>query len=71
MKSHAVKAPVITPVSIECDFWQEDDGGKGFCEHLMITVGGNNFEEAKNGMETALQAHITCVLRLPAGKAEP
>jgi len=71
MKSQAVKAPVIASVTIECDFWQEDDGWKGFCEHLMITNGGNNFEEAKKGMEDALQAHLMSILGLPAEKVEP
>jgi hypothetical protein len=70
MKSQAVKLPVIAPVSIECDFWQEDDGWKGFCQHLMISIGGTSFEEAKKGMEGALQAHIKSVLALPAGRVE-
>ena len=63
MQPHAVTVPVITPVHIECKFWIEDDGWKGVCAELSISVHGGNFEEAKKNMEVALQACIVSLLR--------
>ena len=63
MQPHAVNVPVITPVHIECKFWPEDDGWKGVCAELSISVHGGNFEDAKKNMEAALQAFISSMLR--------
>ena len=60
---HAVEVPVIASVPIECLFWTEDDGWKGACAELSVTVRGSNFEEAKKNMEAALQTCIEAVLR--------
>ena len=60
---HAVEVPVIASVPIECLFWTEDDGWKGACAELSVTVRGGNFEEAKKNMEAALQTCIEAVLR--------
>jgi len=63
MEPNAVKVPVITPVPIECEFWPEDDGWKGTCSELAISVRGGNFEQAKENMEAALEGYISSVLR--------
>ena len=60
---HAVEVPVIASVPIECLFWTEDDGWKGACAELSVTVRGSNFEEAKKNMEAALRTYIEAVLR--------
>jgi predicted RNase H-like HicB family nuclease len=43
--------------------WPEEDGWKGACAELGLTVNGGDFEEAKQNMEMALQAHIGSVRR--------
>ena len=63
MQLNAVTVPVITSSAIECTFWPEDDGWKGCCAGLGITVPGGNFEEAKKNMANALQTYISSVLR--------
>jgi predicted RNase H-like HicB family nuclease len=63
MEPSAVKVPVITPVPIECEFWPEDDGWKGTCSELAISVRGGNFEQAKENMEAALEGYISSVQR--------
>ena len=63
MEPHAVAVPVIAPVHIECKFWTEDDGWKGVCAELSLSVRGGNFEEAKKHMEAALQVYIGSILR--------
>ena len=63
MKPHAVSLPVITAVPIECEFWPEDDGWKGTCKDLGVSVHGDNFEQAKKNMEEALKEYISTVLR--------
>jgi len=63
MQPHAVTVPVITSVPVECTFWTEDDGWKGACRTLSLSVRGGNFEEAKNNMQSALQEYIAAVLR--------
>jgi len=62
-RPHAVKVPVIASVPVECVFWIEDDGWKGSCAELSLTVRGNSFEDAKKNMEVALQTRIEAVLR--------
>jgi hypothetical protein len=62
-QSNAVKVPVTASVPVECEFWTEDDGWKGVCAQLSLTVLGNNFEEAKKHMEATLQTYIESVLR--------
>jgi hypothetical protein len=42
------KVPVIASVPIECVFWPEEDGWKGACAELGLTVNRGNFEEAKD-----------------------
>jgi hypothetical protein len=55
MPVHAVKMPVPACVSVECIFWPEQNGWKGACGELSISVGGATFEECRNNMEMALQ----------------
>jgi predicted RNase H-like HicB family nuclease len=63
MLPNAVKLAVSAPVPMECEFSTEDDGWKGSCVELSLTVRGSNFEEAKKNMEVALQTAIASVLR--------
>ena len=58
MEPHAVKVPVTASVPIDCVFWAEDDGWSGACAELSLTVRGTTFEDAKKGMEAALQSFI-------------
>jgi len=44
MQCHAVKVPVKAPLPVECHFWPEDDGWKGVCEELSLSVHGSSFE---------------------------
>jgi predicted RNase H-like HicB family nuclease len=66
MQSQAVKVPVKAPVSIECEFWVEDDGWIGRCAELSISVQGSSFEDAKRKMEEALKEHLVSLLRATA-----
>jgi hypothetical protein len=63
MTSQIVNLQVTASVPIDCDFWSEDDGWKGLCKSLSVTVSGSSFEDAKKNMETELQAHIEKLLR--------
>ena len=63
MQPHAVSLAVIAPVPIECTFWCENDGWKGSCVELAVSVLGANFEETKKNMENALQEYIRSLLR--------
>jgi predicted RNase H-like HicB family nuclease len=63
MTSQVVNLQVTASIPIDCDFWSEDDGWKGFCKSLSITVQGSSFEDAKKNMATQLQAHIEKLLR--------
>jgi predicted RNase H-like HicB family nuclease len=63
MLPNAVKLAVTASVPVECQFWTEDDGWKGACTELSVTVHGRNFEEAKKNMEEALQTAVESVLR--------
>ena len=60
---NAVKLAVTASVAMECEFWTEDDGWKGACADLSVTVHGSNFEEAKKNMEAALQTSVQAILR--------
>jgi hypothetical protein len=55
MPPHAVKVPVAASVSVECIFWPEQDGWKGACAELSISVRGTSFEDCRKNMEAALQ----------------
>jgi hypothetical protein len=55
MPLYAVKAPVAISVSVECIFWPEQDGWKGACAELSISVRGTSFEDCRNKLETALR----------------
>ena len=55
MPPHAVKIPVAASVSVECIFWLEQNGWKGACGELSISVSGMSFEDCRKNMETALQ----------------
>jgi len=57
-----VVAPVVAPVTIECEFWPESDGWAGSNPQLELAVRGNNFEEAKRNMEAALADKILSLL---------
>jgi hypothetical protein len=63
MASQVVSLEVTASVPIDCGFWSEDDGWKGFCKSLSITVSGSSFEDAKKNMAAELQGHIENILR--------
>jgi hypothetical protein len=52
MTSQVVNLQVTASVPIDCGFWSEDDGWKGLCQSLMVTVSGSSFEDAKKNMAT-------------------
>jgi hypothetical protein len=72
MTSQMVNLQVTASIPIDCDFWSDDDGWKGLCKSLSVTVEGSSFEDARKKMATGLQAHIekSCVsiLREPRGE---
>jgi hypothetical protein len=63
MTSQVVNLQVTASLPIDCDFWSEDDGWKGLCKSLSVTVHGSSFEDAKKNMATELQAHVEKILR--------
>ena len=63
MTSQVVNLQVTASVPIDCDFWPENDGWKGFSKSLSVTVRGSSFEDAKKNMATELQVHIERILR--------
>jgi predicted RNase H-like HicB family nuclease len=63
MTSQVVALKVIASIPIDCDFWSEDDGWKGLCKSLSVTVHGSSFEDAKKNMAGELQVHIERILR--------
>jgi hypothetical protein len=62
MTSQVVKLKVAAGIPIDCDFWSEDDGWKGLCKSLSVTVRGSSFEDAKKNMADELQVHIERIL---------
>ena len=62
MTSQVVNLQVTASIPVECDFWSEDDGWKGLCKSLSITVQGSSFENAKKNMATELQTQIEKLL---------
>jgi hypothetical protein len=63
MTSPVVSLRVAACVPLDCDFWSEDDGWKGLCKGLSVTVRGSSFEDAKKNMAAELQADIEKILR--------
>ena len=63
MTSQVVSLQVTASIPIDCDFWPEDDGWKGLCKSLSVTVRGSSFEDAKKNMATELQVQIERILR--------
>ena len=63
MTSQVVSLQVTASIPIDCDFWSEDDGWKGRCNGLAVTVRGSSFEDAKKNMAAELQVHIEGILR--------
>jgi hypothetical protein len=63
MTSEVVNLQVTASIPIDCDFWSEDDGWKGLCKILSITVHGSSFEDAKKNMAGELQVLIERILR--------
>jgi hypothetical protein len=63
MTSQVVNLQVTASIPIDCDFWSEDDGWKGLCRSLSVTVHGSSFEDAKKNMATELQMHVERILR--------
>ena len=63
MTSQVVNLEVTASIPIDCDFWSEDDGWKGLCKSLSVTVRGSSFEDAKKNMASELQVHIEGILR--------
>ena len=62
MTSQVVTLEVIASIPIDCDFWAVDDGWKGLCKSLSLTVRGSSFEDAKKNMAGELQVHIERIL---------
>ena len=71
MTSQVVNLQVTASIPIDCDFWPEDDGWKGLCKSLSVTVQGSSFEDAKKNMATELQAQIEKLLREHPKKSAP
>ena len=65
MTSQVVNLQVTASIPIDCGFWPEDDGWKGLCKSLSVTVRGSSFEDAKKNMAAELQGHIERILREP------
>jgi hypothetical protein len=63
MTSEVVNLEVSASIPINCDFWSEDDGWKGLCKSLSVTVRGSSFEDAKKNMAGELQLRIEGILR--------
>ena len=63
MNSEVVNLEVTASIPIDCDFWSEDDGWKGHCNGLSVTVRGSSFEDAKKNMAAELQTQIERILR--------
>jgi hypothetical protein len=63
MTSQVVNLQVTASIPIDCDFWSEDDGWKGLCKSLSVTVHGSSFEDAKKNMATDLRLHVERILR--------
>ena len=63
MTSQMVNLQVTASIPIDCDFWPEDDGWKGLCKSLAVTVRGSSFENAKKNMASELQVHVEKILR--------
>jgi hypothetical protein len=63
MTSQVVNLQVTASIPIDCDFWPEDDGWKGLCKSLAVTVRGSSFENAKKNMASELQVHVERILR--------
>jgi hypothetical protein len=63
MTSQVVNLQVTASIPIGCDFWSEDEGWKGLCKSLSVTVHGSSFEDAKKNMATELQMLVERILR--------
>jgi hypothetical protein len=63
MTFQVVSLLVSASIPIDCDFSPEDDGWKGFCKSLSVTVHGSSFENAKRNIATELQVLIERILR--------
>jgi hypothetical protein len=70
MTAQKVSLQVTASIPINCDFWSEDDGWKGFCKRASVTVRGSSFEDAKKNMASELQAHIERILNAQPKKSE-
>ena len=55
MTSKVVTLEVMASIPIDCDFWSQDDGWKGLCKSLSLTVSGSSFEDAKKNMSGQLR----------------
>ena len=63
MRSHSVKMLVTGSVPFECEFRPENEGWIAECRRAHLEVRGDDFEDAKRNMETALHDYLTSVLR--------
>ena len=63
MTSEVVNLEVTASISINCDFWSEEDGWKGLCKSLSVTVRGSSFEDVKKNMAGELQVYVEGILR--------
>jgi predicted RNase H-like HicB family nuclease len=66
MPANAFKLSVTAPVTVECDFWVEDDGWIGTAEQFGIIVHAGSFENAKRKMEDALAEYLESLLQRKA-----
>jgi hypothetical protein len=71
MIAQVVSLQVTASIPIDCDFWSEDDGWKGHCNGLSVTVRGSSFEDAKKNMAAELQADIERLLREHPKRSAP
>ena len=50
-------------VTVQCEFWVENDGWIGTAKQLGITVHAGSFENAKLKMEDALSEYVESLVR--------
>jgi hypothetical protein len=69
MTSQVVNLEVTASIPMDCDFWSEDDGWKGLCKSLSVTVHGSSFEDAKKNMAGELRVYIEELLQKHSRKS--
>jgi hypothetical protein len=51
MTSKVVNLKVTASIPVDCDFWSEDDGWKGVCKSLSVTIGHGRWREFRRCKE--------------------